>query len=407
MKCGLLGRTLGHSYSPAIHRFLGAYSYDLFEQEPENLEKFLHSGAFDGLNVTIPYKKAVIPFLDHLDETARRLGSVNTIIRRADGQLEGHNTDFYGFSEMLRASGLEVSGKKVLLLGTGGASVTAKAVLEDAGAKVISISRSGVNNYQNLDLHADTRVIVNTTPVGMYPGNGEAPLDVGLFPELEGVLDLIYNPARTQLMLDCEKRNIPAFNGLRMLVAQAKQASEFFQNTTLDDALIDSIYRHLRSDMENTILIGMAGCGKSTIGNLLAEQTGKIFVDADAEVEKLEGKSIPEIFSEDGEEVFRAYETKVLEALGKSSHQVIATGGGCVTRDRNYPLLHQNGTILWIKRDPKLLPTDGRPLSQKTNPARLYETRIPMYESFADRTVENSGSIEQTVSAIQSLLEEC
>lgn len=407
MKYGLLGRKLGHSYSPAIHRFLGDYSYELFEREPEELEAFLRSGDFDGINVTIPYKKAVIPFLDRLDETARRLGSVNTIVRTADGKLEGHNTDFYGFSEMLRSSGLDVTGKKVLVLGTGGASVTVQAVLEDAGAEVVSISRSGANNYQNLHLHADARVIVNTTPVGMYPGNGEAPLDVDYFPHLEGVLDLIYNPARTRLMLECEQRKIPAFNGLRMLVAQAKQASEFFQHTAIDDALIDTIYRHLRCDMENTVLIGMAGCGKSTLGTLLAQKTGKTFVDADAEIEKLAGKSIPEIFAAEGEEAFRAYETQVLETLGKGSHQVIATGGGCVTKDRNYPLLHQNGTILWIKRDPQLLPTEGRPLSQKTNPTQLYKKRIPMYEAFSDVAVENCGSMEETLSKIQTRMEEC
>lgn len=406
MKCGLLGQKLGHSYSPAIHRLLGNDSYELFEREPEDLEHFLRCEDFDGINVTIPYKKAVIPFLDDLDETARRLGSVNTIVRRADGGLEGHNTDFYGFSEMLRASGLEVFGKKVLVLGTGGASVTVKAVLEDAGAEVVSISRSGTYHYQNLYRNADARIIVNTTPVGMYPRNGEAVLDVGQFPYLEGVLDLIYNPARTQLMLECEKRNIPAFNGLRMLVAQAKQASEFFHNTKISDTVIDSIYRHVRMDMENIVLIGMAGCGKSTIGKVLAQRTGKVFVDTDTEIEKLANKSIPELFAEDGENVFREYETKVMETLGKASHQVIATGGGCVTKACNNPLLHQNGTIVWIKRDPHLLPIQGRPLSQKTNPALLYETRIPMYEAFSDMAVENRGSIEETVNAILSMLEE-
>ncbi len=406
MKCGLLGQKLEHSYSPAIHRFFGDYSYELYEREPEELKSFLRSGAFDGINVTIPYKKAVIPFLDRLDETARRLGSVNTVIRQADGSLVGYNTDFYGFFEMLRFSRLNVCEKKALVLGTGGASVTVKAVLEDAGAEVICISRSGKSNYQNLHLHADARIIINTTPVGMYPENGASVLDIGQFSNLEGYLDLIYNPARTQMMMDCEKRNIPSFNGLRMLVAQAKQASELFQHKKIEDDRIDAVYRHLRSEMENTILIGMAGCGKSTIGKLLAAKTGKHFVDADAEIEKLAQKTIPEIFADEGEEAFRAYETKILDALGKSSHQVIATGGGCVTQKRNYPLLHQNGTILWIKRNPNLLPSEGRPLSQKTNPVLLYEKRIPMYEAFSDLAVENNGSIADAVSAIQSRLEE-
>ena len=399
MKFGLLGRKLGHSYSPMIFQLMGGYEYLLHEREPEGIEDLLRKEPFDGLNVTIPYKKDVIPYLDEVDELATRLGSVNTVVKR-NGHLAGHNSDYYGFSSMVRKSGVDVQGKKVLVLGSGGASVTVVAVLQDMGAKVIIVSRSGENNYDNLHLHQDASVIVNTTPVGMYPNTGKAPLDLSLFPHLEGVLDLIYNPARTQLLLDAERLGIPAMNGLWMLVAQAKKSAEWFMDRELPDEMIESIHASLRDRMENIALIGMAGCGKSTVGKLLAEQTGKSFVDADEEIVKLADKSIPEIFAQDGEEVFRMLETQVLETLGKRSGLVIATGGGCVTRERNYPLLHQNSRIVWIQRDASILPTDGRPLSQKTAPAVLYEQRKPMYASFADAAVENDGTAEDCAAKI-------
>ena len=405
MKFGLLGRKLGHSYSPMIFDLMGGYTYLLHERELDGIEGLLRNEPFDGLNVTIPYKKDVIPFLDEVDELAQRLGSVNTVVKR-DGHLAGHNSDYYGFTSMVHRSGIEVAGKKVLVLGSGGASVTVVAVLQDMGAQVVIISRSGENNYENLHLHSDARVIVNTTPVGMYPNTGKAPLDLTQFPHLEGVLDLIYNPARTQLLLDAEKMGIPAMNGLWMLVAQAKKSAEWFMDRELPDSLISNIHHMLRDKMENIALIGMAGCGKSTIGKLLAEQTGKLFVDADEEIVKLAGKSIPEIFSEDGEEAFRAYETQVLGELGKKSGLIIATGGGCVTREQNYPLLHQNSRIVWLQRDSALLPTDGRPLSQKTNPAVLYEQRKPLYATFADAVVENDSTPEECAKRIIAALEE-
>ena len=404
MKFGLLGRKLGHSYSPMIFRLMGGYTYLLHEREPDGIESLLRKEPFDGLNVTIPYKKDVIPYLDEVDELAQRLGSVNTVVKR-NGHLAGHNSDYYGFSSMVHRSGVTVQGKKVLVLGSGGASVTVVAVLQDMGAEVVIVSRSGENNYDNLHLHADASVIVNTTPVGMYPNTGSAPLDLGRFPKLEGVLDLIYNPARTQLLLDAEKLGIPAMNGLWMLVAQAKKSAEWFMDTRLPDNIIGSIHARLRDQMENVALIGMAGCGKSTLGKMLAVKTGKQFVDADAEIVKLAGKSIPEIFAGEGEEAFRAYETQVLEALGKRSGLVIATGGGCVTRERNYPLLHQNSRIIWIQRDAALLPTDGRPLSQKTAPAVLYEQRKPLYAAFADAAIVSDGTLEEGLNKIITALE--
>ena len=405
MKFGLLGRKLGHSYSPMIFDLMGGYEYLLHEREPDGIEDLLRSEPFDGLNVTIPYKKDVFPFLDEVDGLAKRLGSVNTVVKR-NGHLTGYNSDYYGFTSMVHRSGIDVTGKKVLVLGSGGASVTIVAVLQDMGANVVIISRSGGNNYNNLHLHADARVIVNTTPVGMYPNTGKAPLDLSRFPLLEGVLDLIYNPARTQLLLDAERLGIPAMNGLWMLVAQAKKSAEWFMDRQIPDSVIGDIHRRLRDRMENIALTGMAGCGKSTVGLLVAEQTGKQFVDADREIVKLAGKSIPEIFADEGEEAFRAYETQVLTELGKKSHLVIATGGGCVTQERNYPLLHQNSRIIWLKRDAAALPTDGRPLSQKTAPAVLYEQRKPLYAAFADASVENDSTPEHCVQRIIAALEE-
>lgn len=404
MKFGLLGRKLGHSYSPMIYDLMGGYRYDLWEREPEDVEDLLRNGAFDGLNVTMPYKKEVLQYLDSVDELALRLGSVNTIVKR-NGRLEGHNSDYYGFRSMVMRTGIDMAGKKALVLGSGGASVTVEAVLRDLGARVIIISRSGENHYRNLHLHADASVLVNATPVGMYPNNGAAPVDVGRFPELEGVLDLIYNPARTQLLLECERYGIPCWNGLWMLVAQAKKSAEWFLDQDLPDARIGQIHRRLRDKMENIALIGMAGCGKSSIGKLLARETGKTFVDVDAEIELLAGKTIPEIFADDGEEVFRSLETQVLAQLGKRSGLVIATGGGCVTRERNFPLLHQNSRIIWLKRCPARLPTEGRPLSQKTAPAQLYEQRQPLYHMFSDAAVRNDGSRGQCLTEILQLLE--
>ncbi len=404
MKFGLLGGHLGHSYSPMIFDLMGGYEYLLHEREPDGIEDLLRNEPFDGLNVTIPYKKDVFPYLDEVDELAQRLHSVNTVVKR-NGHLTGHNSDYYGFSSMVKRSGIDITGKKVLVLGSGGASVTVVAVLQDMGANVVIISRSGENNYDNLHLHHDARVIVNTTPVGMYPNTGKAPLDLAQFPHLEGVLDLIYNPARTQLLLDAERLGIPAMNGLWMLVAQAKKSAEWFMDTQLDDAIIADIHHRLRDRMENVALIGMAGCGKSRIGAMLAEATGKTFVDADHEIVKLAGKTIPEIFAEDGEEVFRAYETQVLAELGKKSGLVIATGGGCVTRERNYPLLHQNSRMVWIQRDAALLPTEGRPLSQKTDPAILYEQRKPLYAAFADASIVSDGTKEECLAKVMKALE--
>ena len=400
MRCGLLGRKLGHSYSPQIHSYLGNYAYELIEKEPEELGFFLKHGNFSGLNVTMPYKKDVIAYCDVLSECAQKLGAVNTIVKRADGTLVGHNTDYYGFQSMLHKAGICVANKKALVLGSGGASTTVTAVLTELDANVIVISRSGKNNYGNLTLHTDAQLIVNTTPVGMYPNTGTSPVDLNVFPNLECVMDVVYNPAKTQLLLDAEARGIHTENGLWMLVAQAKESAEWFTDNQICDDIIFKIHSELRRQMENIILIGMPGCGKTTIGKHLADKLNRTFIDSDVQIEALAKMSIPDIFSQYGENRFRQYETEVLNHIGKQSGLVIATGGGCVTKVENYPLLHQNSSIIWIQRDLSQLPVEGRPLSQQNKLQEMYRIRKPMYEAFADFSVENDGSIQDAVQQI-------
>ena len=405
MACGLLGAKLAHSYSPQIHGLLGNENYSIFEKAPEELEAFLTGGDFTGINVTIPYKQAVIPYCAELSDIAQKLGAVNTIVRR-DGRLIGHNTDYFGFATMLRRSGLSVAGKKVLVLGTGGASKTVVAVLCEQGAYVVTVSRSGVDNYMNLQQHKDAAIIVNTTPVGMYPDTEVSPLSLDVFTQLEGVLDVIYNPACTKLLQEAKERNLVTMNGLLMLVAQAKESAEWFLGHSIPDKKIDEIHQLLRTQMENIVLIGMPGCGKSTVGALLAEMTGKKFIDADARVKELAGCSIPDIFATQGEAAFRALETQVLRELGKQSGLVIATGGGCVTREQNYPLLRQNGRIFCLDRKLDSLPTDGRPLSQATNLEQMYRIRKPLYQRFADHHIDNSGTPQEASDRILRIWEE-
>ena len=406
MQCGLLGRKLGHSYSPQIHSQLGSYDYRLFEKEPEELEDFLQNGDFTGLNVTIPYKKDVIPFLDELSPRAKALGAVNTLVRR-NGKLIGHNTDYFGFETMLLSTGVSLRGKKALVCGSGGASNTACAVLEAHGANVIVLSRTGKDNYQNLNRHSDAALIVNATPVGMYPNVEASPIeDLAAFPMLEGVLDLVYNPARTSILLKAEALGIPCVNGLRMLVAQAKESAEWFTGEPIDDSCIERIFNRLRRQMENIILIGMPGCGKTTVGASLAKILSRPLKDADTELEQAVGRKITEILPTDGEASFRRLESETLLDLGKQSGLVIATGGGCVTVPNNYEKLHRNGTIVWLKRDLDLLPTDGRPLSQTGHLQEMYQKRAPLYARFADFSVENSGDPQETAEEIIRILED-
>lgn len=399
LRSGLLGEHLGHSYSPQIHALLGSYEYKLYEKAPDEVESFIKNGKWDGINVTIPYKKVAASLCDELSDIARKFGSANTLVRK-NGKIYGYNTDYYGFMSMVERSEMSVNGKKAIVFGSGGASVTVCAVLETLGAGVTVISRSGEDNYTNLTKHADAEIIVNTTPVGMYPKNGESAIDLRDFPNCKGVFDLIYNPLRTKLILQAEELGIPHKSGLHMLVAQAKKSSELFRDTTLDDELIEYIEERLSRELRNIILIGMPGSGKSVVAQAISRKIGREIIEVDAEIERVAGKTIPEIFASGGESEFRAIETKVLAEVGKQSGKIISTGGGCVTIPENYPLLHQNGVIIRIKRDVAVLPTDGRPISQSSDMTELARKREPMYRRFADFEVDNDGSLTDTADEI-------
>ena len=402
LRCGLLGRTLGHSYSPAIHALLGDYRYDLIELEPEALEAFVKTGPWDGLNVTIPYKKAVVPFCDELSPLAAALGSVNTLVKR-DGKIYGDNTDAYGFEAMVRHLGVDCRGKKALVLGSGGASVTAQAVLSNLGAAVTVISRSGPDNYENLHRHSDAAILVNATPVGMYPKSGQSPVDLDRLPQLEAVLDIVYNPTRTRLILDAQARGIPCESGLLMLVAQAVRASEIFTGQAIPAETLSRVVAAVARDMENVTLIGMPGAGKTTVGRILAQKLGREFVDCDEVLVQRAGMPIPDYFARFGEDAFRQLETALLQELGQKSRLVLATGGGCVTRPENRDLLRQNGTVVWLKRPLEALPIAGRPVSQALGVEEIYRRRQPLYEQFSDFAVDNTKPAAAAEAILQQL----
>ena len=364
----------------------------------------MRNADFSGINVTIPYKKAVLPYCDELTPQAKRLGAVNTIVKKPDGTLWGHNTDYFGFLEMVKRSALNVQGKKALVLGSGGAGVTASAVLTDLGATVITISRNGEHNYNNFHHHQDASIIVNATPVGMYPNNGTAPIALSAFPNLEGVLDLIYNPAKTELLLEAEEKGLVTLNGLYMLVAQAKESAEYFSGTTISNEKIKDVYCSLKLQMENIILIGMPGSGKSTIGAMVAKALGRQFVDTDQLIVERVKMSIPDYMEKYGLERFRQEESSVIRDISKQSGLIIATGGGCVTREDNYRPLHQNGTVIWVNRPICKLSTEGRPLSVSGNLEDMYTARSPLYSHFADLQIDNDAEPEKAVETILKVL---
>ena len=400
-RCGLIGEKLGHSFSPAIHGKLADYEYRLYELSPGQLGPFLEKKEFDGLNVTIPYKKTVIPYCDELTEAAKSIGSVNTIVKRADGTLLGHNTDYDGIMWLLKNAGAQVKGKTAVVLGTGGASLTVQAALRNLGAaQVVVISRSGEENYENIARHADAKILINATPVGMYPKTGVSPVDLDVFTALEGVFDVVYNPAKTQLLLEAEKRGIPCANGLGMLVAQAKAACERFTGQPVADEKVYTIKAEMERTTRNVMLIGMPGSGKSTVGAALAESLGRRLVDVDERIVEMAGCSIPEIFAKDGEEGFRQIEHQALCEVSKESGLVIATGGGVVTRPENLDPMRQNSLIVWLLRDTALLPKDGRPLSQTNSLTEMFKVREPLYRAAADCIADNNGSLEDTVKQI-------
>ena len=398
---GLLGRKLGHSWSVPIHTALGCQGYRLIELEPEELEGFLRQPNIGGLNVTIPYKRDVMPFCDVIDPMAQAIGSVNTLTRRADGKLYAFNTDAAGFCWMAERAGISFTGKKAVVLGSGGASLTAVACAKKLGAReVVVISRSGENNYGNLARHADTDIVVNTTPVGMYPNTGVAAVDLTFFPRCSGVLDVVYNPRRTALLLQAEALGISCSDGLPMLVAQAKAAEEHFFEKPIPDSENERILALLRQECTNIVLIGMPGCGKTTVGQALAELTGREAIDIDRRIVERAGCSIPEIFAQGGETAFRTLEREETAEAGKLSGKIILTGGGVIKDARNYGPLHQNGRIYHLIRDLDILPTDGRPLSQTTDLSAMWAERAPLYARFRDAEIENNGSVRETAQAI-------
>ena len=348
---GLLGRKLGHSWSVPIHQALGCPDYRLIELEPDALGDFLRRTDIGGLNVTIPYKRDVMPYCDEIDAAARAIGSVNTIVRRPDGKLYAYNTDAAGFCYMAQRAGISFAGRKAVILGSGGASLTAQACARQLGAReVVVISRSGPDNYENLSRHADAEIVVNTTPVGMYPVNGAAPVDLTAFPACRGVLDVIYNPRRTALLQQAEALDIPCSDGLPMLVAQAKAAEEHFFGTAIPDGENERILAQLRQETENIVLIGMPGCGKTTVGQLLSQRTGKTFMDTDAMVEQAVGMTIPAYFAAEGESAFRQREQEAVAAAAGAGGRVIATGGGVILREENLRALRRSGRLVFLDR---------------------------------------------------------
>ena len=401
---GLIGRKLGHSYSPQIHSYLGDYEYNIYEMEEDAVGSFLEKREFDAINVTIPYKKTVMPFLDRIDASALKIGSVNTIVKEADGTLTGYNTDYYGFSYMLKKGNIDVCGKKVMILGDGGASATVQCVVKDLNAaEIIVVSRHTDTNYDNIHLHYDSDIIINTTPVGMYPHNLETLVDLDKFSNLSGVADLIYNPERTQLILDAGKKGINCISGLYMLSAQAKKAAEYFFRKDYDEGLIDFIVEKLSFELTNIVLVGMPGCGKTTIGTVLAEHYGRKLVDMDALIVEKAGMTIPEIFALQGETGFRKIEAEVAKEVGKEKELVISTGGGVIVTPENHDALRQNATVVFINRDISVLPTDGRPLSQKNSLQEMYNKRLPLYRSICHHEVDGNGTVEEVAERIEAL----
>ena len=403
---GLLGEKLAHSYSPLIHKELGDYKYDLFEVKQDQLAHFMKTSPFRGLNVTIPYKQLVREYCDSLSPAAIAIGSVNTIVRRMDGSLYGDNTDAAGFLQLLKIGSIDVKGKKALVLGSGGSCLTVCHVLKEQGvSELVIVSRKGENNYDNLDQHDDSQIIINTTPVGMYPHNGVAPISLQSFKNLEGVVDLIYNPDKTALLLEAEKLDIPHIGGLTMLVAQAAAAAELFTEKAIATEQIDSIAAKIRKVTQNIILIGMPGSGKTTVGKALAQLTGRKLIDTDQEIVNQVGKKIPEIFASDGQMRFRKYEAEIIRKTGKGSGVIITTGGGCVTIPENYDSLRQNGVILFLERDLELLDRIDRPLSQG-DLKQMYQQRRPLYEQFADALVSNNQDVETIAKKVLEVFDE-
>ncbi len=404
MEFALLGEKLGHSFSPQIHRALVGCDYQLLPTPPEAVADLFRRRDFRGLNVTIPYKQTVMPLCDEIDPRAAAIGAVNTVVNR-DGRLTGYNTDIDGLIYLARRTGVDMAGKKVVILGSGGTGRTARAAAGELGAaEIVTVSRGGEDNYETLSRHADAQVLLNTTPVGMYPNCGVSPVSLDAFPHLEGVLDVVYNPLRTALLLEARERGLPCSCGLPMLVAQAWRAEELFTGSAIPAETVEAVLAGLTAQLENVVLIGMPGCGKSTVGRALARRQGKAFLDLDRLIEERAGKSIPAIFAQEGEEAFRTLESWAVREAGARTGCVISTGGGVVTRAENCAPLRQNGVIIHLTRPLDRLPTAGRPVSQSTDLQTLWERRRGLYAAFADRTVDNGGPLEETLDTIEKEL---
>ncbi len=409
---GLIGETLGHSFSKEIHETFANYTYDLIPLSRQELDTFLTEKNFSAVNVTIPYKETVIPYLDHLHETAKKVGAVNAIVNQ-NGVLTGYNTDYFGFHYQLAQNHIDVQNKKVLVLGKGGAAKAVLAVLADLGAKEIhTVYYKEAAHTITYDIcythHTDAQIVVNTTPVGMYPHMDETPLELTRFSALEAVVDVIYNPLQTKLVLDGIQKGCIAVGGLEMLVAQAKYAVELFTETTIDDSQVVQLVQKMKKDTANLVLIGMSGCGKSTIGKAVAKQMGRTFIDTDDAIIKKIHMPIAQYFETFGEDAFRAVEQEVVTEVSKQHGCVIATGGGVVLDKTNVNFLQQNGVLIWLKRDlEKLQIGNGRPLAQNFDAVKqLYQQRIPYYQNAANSIVENETTSEQVVkNVIQAYLQ--
>lgn len=402
MKYGLLGKKLGHSYSKTIHEAFAPYEYELLELTEEELDSFMRARSFCAVNVTIPYKEAVMKYLDFIDEAARQIGAVNTVVNKA-GVLYGYNTDFYGLRSLLLKNGFELSGKKVLILGSGGTSKTAEAVCRSLGGEAYVVSRSGKVNYENvLSLCGDSSYIINTTPCGMYPKNEGQALSLEGFKGLEGVADVIYNPLRTKLLLEAGEKGLRYCGGLYMLVLQAVKASELFLNCEFPEKTGEEVYKKLLSQKENIVLTGMPGSGKTTIGRLISERLSREFVDTDELIVKKAGMEITEIFSKFGEARFRALESEVIGEASKRTGLVVATGGGAVLKKENIAALRQNGRIFFLDRPLfQIIPTADRPLSSDERALqKRFEERAPIYKTTCDEAVFVDGISEHAASAI-------